>query len=97
MPMRHALADLCRRYAKIFRRAWSRRKEMDSPDLHLHEAQFLPAALALRDTPVHPAPRTALWLIMAFTLIALLWAVFGRVDVVATAVGKIIQIGRAHV
>lgn len=97
MPMRHALADLCRRYARIFRHAWSRRKEMDSPDLHLHEAQFLPAALALRDTPVHPAPRTALWLIMAFALIALLWAVFGRVDVVATAVGKIIPNDRTKV
>ncbi len=97
MPMRHALADLCRRYAKIFRHAWSRRKEMDSPDLHRHEAQFLPAALALRDTPVHPAPRTALWLIMAFALIALLWAVFGRVDVVATAVGKIIPNDRTKV
>ncbi|OJZ17449.1 MAG: hemolysin secretion protein D [Thiobacillus sp. 65-29] len=95
--MRHALADLCRRYAKIFRHAWSRRKEMDSPDLHRHEAQFLPAALALRDTPVHPAPRTALWLIMAFALIALLWAVFGRVDVVATAVGKIIPNDRTKV
>lgn len=97
MPMRHALADLCRRYARNFRHAWSRRKEMDSPDLHRHEAQFLPAALALRDTPVHPAPRTALWLIMAFALIALLWAVFGRVDVVATAVGKIIPNDRTKV
>lgn len=97
MPMRHALADLCRRYARIFRHAWSRRKEMDSPDLHRHEAQFLPAALALRDTPVHPAPRTALWLIMAFALIALLWAVFGRVDVFATAVGKIIPNDRTKV
>jgi len=97
MPMRHALADLCRRYARIFRHAWSRRKEMDSPDLHLHEAQFLPAALALRDTPVHPAPRTALWLIMTFALIALLWAVFGRVDVVATAAGKIIPNDRTKV
>ncbi len=97
MPMRRALADLCRRYAKVFRHAWSRRKEMDSPDLHLHEAQFLPAALALRDTPVHPAPRTALWLIMVFALIVLLWAVFGRVDVVATAVGKIIPNDRTKV
>lgn len=97
MPMRHALADLCRRYAKVFRHAWSRRKEMDSPDLHPHEAQFLPAALALRDTPVHPAPRIALWLIMAFALIALLWAVFGRIDVVATAVGKIIPNDRTKV
>ncbi len=87
---RQALADLFKRYARIFRHAWSQRKETDAPALQAHEAQFLPAALALRDTPVHPAPRITLWLLMAFALIALLWAIFGRIDVVATAVGKII-------
>lgn len=94
---RHAYADLFKRYAKVFRHAWSRRKELDTPALQSHEAQFLPAALALRDTPVHPAPRLALWLIMAFALIALLWAIFGRIDVVATAVGKIIPNDRTKV
>lgn len=94
---RHAFADLLKRYAKIFRHSWSRRNETDAPDLQPHEAQFLPAALSLRDTPVHPAPRVALWLIMAFALIALLWTVFGRIDVVATAVGKIIPNDRTKV
>lgn len=94
---RHAYADLFKRYAKVFRHAWSRRKELDTPALQSHEAQFLPAALALRDTPVHPAPRMALWLIMAFALIALLWAIFGRIDVVATAAGKIIPNDRTKV
>lgn len=93
----HAFADLFKRYARVFRHAWSQRKAIDTPDLHPHEAQFLPAALALRDTPVHPAPRIALWLIMAFALIALLWATFGRIDVVATAVGKIIPNDRTKV
>src|SRR5512139_3949957 len=94
---RHAIADLLGRYAKVFRHAWSRRKEMDSAALQTHEAQFLPAALALRDTPIHPAPRIALWLIMAFALITLLWAIFGQIDVVATAVGKIIPNDRTKV
>ena len=94
---RHALADLFKRYAKLFRHAWSQRKETDAPALHAHEAEFLPAALALRDSPLHPAPRIALWLIMLFALIALLWAVFGRIDVVATAVGKIIPNDRTKV
>lgn len=84
-----AFAELLKHHASVFHHAWSRRREMDGPALHAHEAQFLPAALALRDTPVHPAPRIALWLIMAFALIALLWAIFGRINVVATAVGKI--------
>ncbi len=97
MLKRHALADLFKRYAKVFHRAWSQRKETDAPSLHAHEAQFLPAALALRDTPLHPAPRIALWLIMAFALIAVLWAAFGRIDVVATAVGKVIPNDRTKV
>lgn len=94
---RHAIADLLGRYARVLRHAWSRRKEMDGPPLHAHEAQFLPAALALRDTPLHPAPRIALWLIMAFALVALLWAIFGRIDVVATAAGKVIPNDRTKV
>lgn len=93
----HALVDLVKRYVKIFRHAWARRQEMDGPQLQAHEAEFLPAALALRDTPLHPAPRIALWLIMLFALIALLWAIFGRIDVVATAIGKIIPNDRTKV
>ncbi|MBD3813467.1 MAG: HlyD family type I secretion periplasmic adaptor subunit [Betaproteobacteria bacterium] len=93
----HAVSDLFKRYGKIFRHAWSQRKETDAPSLYPHEAQFLPAALALRDTPVHPAPRIALWLIMGFALIALLWAAVGRIDVVATAIGKIIPNDRTKV
>lgn len=94
---RHAFADLFNRYARIFRHAWSHRCENDTPALHTHEAQFLPAALALRDRPLHPAPRITLWIIMAFALVAVLWATFGRIDVVATAVGKIIPNDRTKV
>ncbi|OZA13489.1 MAG: hemolysin secretion protein D [Hydrogenophilales bacterium 17-62-8] len=93
----HAFADLCKRYARILRHAWLQRRETDTPVLQSHEAQFLPAALALRDTPVHPAPRITLWLIMVFALIAVLWATFGRIDVVATAVGKVIPNDRTKV
>ena len=94
---RHALADLLNRYAKIFGHSWTRRKDMDSPALLAHEVQFLPAALSLRDTPVHPAPRIALWIIIVFALIALLWAIFGRVDVVASTPGKVIPNDRTKV
>ncbi len=83
------IGELIKRHADVFRHAWLLRGEMDDPSLNAHEAQFLPAALALRDTPVHPAPRIALWLIMLFALITLLWAIFGRINVVATAVGKV--------
>jgi len=57
--------------------------------------QFLPAALSLQDTPVHPAPRVAQWVIVIFALLVLLWACFGKIDVVATATGKIVANGKS--
>ncbi|MDZ4398249.1 biotin/lipoyl-binding protein, partial [Hydrogenophaga sp.] len=85
-----ALGDLLKRYGAAFRHAWQRRAEMETTERLPHEAQFLPAALSLQETPVSPAPRVAMWLLIAFMLIALLWAIFGRMDVVATAQGKIV-------
>ncbi|MBK7764914.1 MAG: HlyD family type I secretion periplasmic adaptor subunit [Sulfuritalea sp.] len=85
-----ATRDLLKRYAAIFSHVWKIRKDLDPPHRLPHEAQFLPAALELQETPVSPAPRIVAWLLMAFALIAVAWAVFGRIDVVATAQGKIV-------
>jgi hemolysin D len=90
----HAFTDLFKRHVRVLRQAWTNRRELDTPGLLPHEVQFLPAALALRDTPVHPAPRIALWLIMAFALIAVLWASLGQTDIVAMAPGKVIPDAR---
>jgi hemolysin D len=68
---------------------------MDGPIYQRDEAEFLAAALALQRTPPSPAPRIALWLISAFALIALIWTIFGKVDVVASAVGKVVPSGRS--
>ncbi len=93
----HAVKDLLKRHAAVFRHAWRERKALDPRPRLPHEAQFLPAALELQETPVSPAPRIAMWLILCFALIALLWAVFGRMDVVATAHGKIVPDDRTKV
>jgi hemolysin D len=85
-----ATRDLIKRYTDAGRHAWEHRKQMDSPIRLSHEAEFLPAALALQETPVSPAPRVAMWLLIAFAFIAVIWSVFGHVDVVATAQGKIV-------
>ncbi|MEW6036663.1 MAG: HlyD family type I secretion periplasmic adaptor subunit [Pseudomonadota bacterium] len=92
-----AWADFVRRYAKAFRHAWRLRKQLDTPERLRHEMEFLPAALALQDTPVSPAPRAAMWLLIAFALCALLWSVFGRIDIVATATGKLIPNARTKI
>lgn len=85
-----AFGDLFTRYGAAFGHAWQHRAQTESMELLPHEAQFLPAALSLQETPVSPAPRLAMWMLVSFALLALLWAVFGHVDVVATAQGKIV-------
>ena len=85
------------RYGAAIRLAWQRRKELESPPRLPHEAQFLPAALALQDTPVSPAPRVAMWLLITFAAFAVLWAIFGRLDVVVVAQGKTVPNERVKV
>lgn len=55
---------------------------------------FLPAALEVLETPPNPLGRTVLWVIIAFLTLALLWACFGHIDVVAVAQGRVIPDGR---
>ncbi len=96
-PRFAATLDLIGRYTGVLRYAWGERKRMDAPQRHGHETDFLPAALALRDSPMHPAPRIAMALIMLFAAIAVLWAVFGHIDIVASAQGKLIPDDRSKV
>ncbi len=90
-----AWADLLKRYANAFRHAWQHRAQMQFMQRLPHETQFLPAALSLQETPISPAPRVAMWLLIAFAVLALLWACCGHVDVVATAQGKVVPNDRS--
>jgi hemolysin D len=94
-PRWSALRELGQRYAKAWRFSWQHRAEMEPLKRDPHEAQFLPAALALQETPVSPAPRVVMWLLIAFAFIALLWATLGHIDVVATAHGKVVPNDRS--
>lgn len=85
-----AFDDLLKRYHAVFGLSWQHRAEMETTQRLLYEAQFLPAALSLQETPVSPAPRVAIWLLISFAALTLIWSIFGRIDVVATAQGKIV-------
>lgn len=61
MSTRHPLRDLLARYRAIFQHAWAHRTELAGPTRLASELAFLPAALSLQDTPVHPAPRRLAW------------------------------------
>jgi len=93
----HPALELLARYKAIFAAAWARRAELAGPARLADEAAFLPAALSLQDTPVHPAPRRIAFALMALFVIAVLWAIFGKIDIVATAPGRIIVSDRTKV
>jgi membrane fusion protein, hemolysin D len=57
------------------------------------ELPFLPAALAIVETPLSPTGRAIAFTIMAVFALALVWSI-GTVDIVAGAPGKIIPSGR---
>lgn len=87
---KHPLGDLLRHYGAVFQAAWQQRHELAGPARLADEAAFLPAALSLQARPPHPAPRRAIWAIVSLFTIALLWACFGQVDIVAVAPGRIV-------
>jgi len=95
--MRHPVFELLGRYSAIFKAAWKHRHELAGPKRLTDEAAFLPAALSLQDTPVHPAPRRLAYALIALFLIALTWSIFGQVDIVAVAPGKIIVSERTKI
>lgn len=88
--LRHPFIELLARYRAIFKAAWERRDELAGPRRMLDEHAFLPAALALQETPPHPAPRRALIAICALFTVALMWACFGQIDIVAVAQGRVV-------
>lgn len=97
MKTQHPLRELLSRYKAIFQHAWAHRAELAGPSRLADEVAFLPAALSLVETPVHPAPRRLAYGLMALFVIALVWAYFGQVDIVAVAPGRIIVSERTKV
>ena len=62
-----------------------------------YETAFLPAALEVVETPPSPIGRAIMATIMAFFCLAVAWASFGKVDIVASAPGRIIPNERTKV
>jgi|SRR5882724_136105 len=88
--LRHPVVELLARYKAVFQAAWAARNELAGPKRLADEAAFLPAALSLQETPAHPAPRRAAIAVCALFVFALAWSVFGQVDIVAVAPGRIV-------
>lgn len=94
---RQAFNDLWQHYKKVFALAWADRLAMEPVKRLPHEYEFLPATLALQETPIHPAPRYFMRAIVLFAVLCLLWSIFGKLDVVASAQGKIVPDSRSKI
>src|SRR5215510_8181985 len=64
---------------------------------HREELAFLPAALEIVETPPSPIGRAIGSAIILLFCMALIWAWWGTIDIVASATGKILPSGRVKV
>lgn len=61
------------------------------------DADFLPAAIEILETPPSPVRMAFLVTICAFVALALLWSYIGTIDIIASARGKIQPAGRTRI
>lgn len=92
-----ACKELLAKYRDVWRAAWAARRETDARRYRDEEAEFLPAALELQLRAASPLPRVLLWSLLGIAIATLLWATFGKVDIVAVAQGRIIPSDRTKV
>lgn len=55
-----------------------------------HEKEFLPAVLEVTEMPPSHAARLLTYIIMLMFTVLLLWSILGKIDIIATAAGKLI-------
>lgn len=86
-----AALALARRYAAVFRVVWAARDRLSPSRQALpHEVAFLPAHLELLETPAHPAAHWLIRSIGALAVLAITVMSFGKLDIVASAKGKLV-------
>ncbi len=81
------------RHVSILRESWRRQDEADRLARPRSDHEFLPAALEIIEKPPSPGLRWLMLSLCGLLLVALIWSIVGRVDVVATASGKVVPAG----
>src|SRR5262245_35842617 len=82
---------------RIAKRSRAALAGLSKPSTRREELAFLPAALEIVETPPPPIAGAISGTVMALFCVALVWACFGKVDIVATASGRIIPSDRTKV
>ena len=78
----------------VLKDAWQNRGKLGDDNQTRELAAFLPAALEIQESPPNPLVRWLAWALLAFVIIAIVWALLGHVNIVASAEGKIIPSSR---
>lgn len=86
------------RHIQVWRFAWKEARQQESVRLPKgKELEFLPAVVEIQESPPSPAGRAVAWTIIALFTLALVWATFGHIDIIAVAQGKIVPSDRSKV
>lgn len=85
------------KHGSIFRESWRQQNLADIAFKPYSDHEFLPAALEIVEKPPSPGMRWLMLGLCGFFVLAILWSVFGRVDIVAVAGGKTIPSGNAKI
>ena len=81
------------RHVTILRESWRGQNEADRRARPRSDHEFLPAALEIMEKPPSPGLRWLMLSLCGLLVVALVWSIVGRVDVVATASGKVVPAG----
>lgn len=90
------LRNLLGRYCNILGRCFSMKKSISSMRYSITEAEFLPAALALQESPPSPMPRIGGWTLSIMMVFGVIYSIAAKVDIVVVGDGIIIENSRSR-
>lgn len=83
------MRDAIARHWDMLRQSLADSRAADAMRGERSETDFLPAALEIIETPPSPAGRLLLLSLSGLLIIALLWSIFARIDIIVAAPGRI--------
>ena len=85
------------RHGAVLKESWRQQDAREANARPQSDHEFLPAALEIMEKPPSPGYRYLMLGLCALFALALAWSFIGRIDVVATASGKVIPAGNVKV
>ena len=100
MSLRERMAErfpAMARHLAILKASWRMQDAADANARPRTDHEFLPAALEIMEKPPSPGWRWLMLSLAGLFTIGLIWSFAGKVDVIATATGKVVPSGNVKV